>query len=194
VSCRAKEVVDRLKEAVPAERLAVRKNDVVHTEDSKITCRIGQATLKARTAGFGEVEVKLSDLITLGGGGAGRVVSVLPDPGSLTGMREQIGQTFYFRVTGNAGGTVYGTDQYTTDSSLATAAVHTGVLAAGQTGVVKVKVVPSPAAFVATSRNGVTSNAWGMYVAAFEVSRPEEDVIVEQGAGPVGRGFRVPRR
>jgi hypothetical protein len=199
VSRRAREMADRLKEAVPAERLAVRKHDVVHTDDSKITCQIGQATLKARAMGFGEVEVKLSDLVALGGGGgAGRVVKVLPDPGSLTSMREQIGQTYYFRVTGNAGGTVYGTDQYTTDSSLATAAVHTGVLANGQTGVVKVKVVPSPAAYTATTRNGVTSNAWGMYVAAFEVSRPEEDIVVEPapgaGPGPAGRAFRFPRK
>lgn len=196
VSRRAKEILDRLRELVPADRLTFRKHDVIHTDDLRITGRISQATLKARAAAFGDVEVKLSDLVSLGGAGGSRVVRPLPDPGNLTGMREQIGQTFYFRVTG-AAGTVYGTDQYTTDSSLAAAAVHTGVLAVGQTGVVRVKIVPSPASFQATTRNGVTSNAWGMYVAAFEVSRPEEDVTVldtpGSGAVPAVPGFGLRR-
>ena len=61
---------------------------------------------------------------------------------------------------------------YTTDSQLATAAVHAGAVRAGQTGVVKVTMLASPPAFQGSSRNGVTSNPYGPYPAAYRVGRP----------------------
>jgi hypothetical protein len=95
-----------------------------------------------------------------------------PDPGNLTAYQGQVGQTLYFRVTGSRDGSLWGTDVYTTDSALATAAVHAGVLREGQTGTVKVKIVPPPPAFQGSTRNGVTSGDWEAYPSAFQVSRP----------------------
>jgi hypothetical protein len=69
-----------------------------------------------------------------------------------------------------AGG-LWGTDTYTADSSLALAAVHAGVLKNGQTGIVKVKIVNPPASFEASTRNGVSSGAYGSYPGAFKVMR-----------------------
>ena len=96
----------------------------------------------------------------------------LPDPGNLTAYQDRLGQTLSFRVTGSPDGPLWGTDVYTTDSTLATAAVHAGALAAGQTGTVQVKIVAPPPSFRGSTRNGVTSQDWGAYPAAFEVSRP----------------------
>jgi serine/threonine-protein kinase len=96
----------------------------------------------------------------------------VPDPGNLTAYQGQVGQTLYFRVTGSRDGSLWGTDVYTTDSSLATAAVHAGVLTEGQTGTVQVKIVAPPPSFRGSTRNGVTSSDWEAYPAAFEVSRP----------------------
>jgi hypothetical protein len=129
------------------------------------------------------------------------VASAEPDPGNLTSYMAQVGKTFRFRVTGGVpgaagvvlggrrgavagpavgalvfpggmvGGGLWGTDTYTADSSLAMAAVHAGVLKNGQTGTVKVKIVNPPASFEASTRNGVTSGAYGAYPGAFKVVR-----------------------
>ena len=69
-----------------------------------------------------------------------RAQEVLPDPGTLLRRYEQVGKTFHFRVTGTNEGPVWGTDLYTADSHLATAAVHAGALAPEE-GVVRVSVV-----------------------------------------------------
>src|SRR5205823_4787332 len=57
-----------------------------------------------------------------------------PDPGDLRGWEGAVGSEPLFRVTGRTDGSIYGTDVYTSDSKLATAAVHAGVLRAGETG------------------------------------------------------------
>ena len=54
-------------------------------------------------------------------------------------------------------------------SSVALAAVHMGVLKQGQTGIVRVKVVASPAAFEGSTRNGVSSSPYGPYAGAFKI-------------------------
>jgi hypothetical protein len=49
------------------------------------------------------------------------------------------------------------------------AAVHAGVLKLGETGVVRVKIIRSPPAFTASRRNGVTTQPFGPYPAAYQV-------------------------
>jgi hypothetical protein len=49
-----------------------------------------------------------------------------PYPGSLMPFREHVGETFYFEVTGQTGRSIWGTEVYTLDSDLGTAAVHIG--------------------------------------------------------------------
>src|SRR5262249_47346509 len=66
---------------------------------------------------------------------------VAPDPGTLANFPPQVGQTYYFRVTGTATGPVWGTDVYTSDSPLAAAAVPAGALRPGETGIIRVQVV-----------------------------------------------------
>jgi hypothetical protein len=83
--------------------------------------------------------------------------------------QQRIGESFQFLVTGRAGGSVWGTGTYTTDSSLAAVVVHAGVLKEGEKGVVTVTMVASPASFEGSSANGVTSGAWGQYPAAYTV-------------------------
>src|SRR5262249_3571706 len=101
-------------------------------------------------------------------------VTAQPDPGNLTNFAQQTGKSFYFNVTGNASGSIYGTDLYTTDSTLATAAVHAGLLRAGETGVIKVTIEPGAASYTATTRNGVTSYDWGSYHASYKISRVKD--------------------
>jgi hypothetical protein len=96
-----------------------------------------------------------------------RQKGVAPDPVSLQGF--PAGQTFLFRVTGRVGGTVWGTDVYTSDSELATAAVHAGVLRPGETGVVQVQTLGGRPAYAGSTRNGVTTRGYGSDEASYMV-------------------------
>jgi hypothetical protein len=101
---------------------------------------------------------------------------VLADPGSLIAFSQSAGGSFLFRVTGATGGAVWGTDVYTHDSALATAAVHAGALQAGETGVVKVSMLPALRQYHGSTNNGVTSRPWtngGSYV-SYKVERADE--------------------
>lgn len=168
---RAEEVLAKVREKVPANRLEPRKDDVIHTtDDSKFTGRIAGATLKVGTAAFGEQQVKLTDLVALGGAAPVpvEVVNAMADPGTMYNHNNEVGKTFVIRVTGNATGSVWGTDVYTSDSTIATAAVHAGLVAPGQTGVVKVMMLVSPPAYVGSTRNGVTTRNYGAFNGAYQ--------------------------
>jgi hypothetical protein len=96
---------------------------------------------------------------------------VIPDPGSPARLGQenlQTGKVLAVRVTGAIAGAIYGTDAYTADSSLATAAIHAGVLKEGQTGVLRIRILPQQMGFVSSTRNGVTSHPWNVYPVAYE--------------------------
>ena len=87
-------------------------------------------------------------------------ITVSGDPGTLDNYVKSLKQSFYFEVVGSTTGPVWGTDQYTNDSLLAAAAVQAGVLKAGETGIVKVTMLPGVAYYHGSTRNGVTSQDW----------------------------------
>jgi hypothetical protein len=102
-----------------------------------------------------------------------RAENVQPDPGNLL-QHQQIGKTFLFRVTGRGDGPVWGSDAYTADSFLATAAVHAGALEAGEEGIVRVRIVSMADMPVKGSiSNGVASRDWGPYPIGYRVEKHE---------------------
>ncbi len=169
---RAQEIVAFIKNKVPAAELELREFDVVETNDSKNAGRLTAETMRVNTLQFGEQRLKLVDVRTLRGGtGAeAEVVNAVPAPASLVTYQNQVGKEYAFSVTGSAQGGVYGTDVYTLDSSLATAVVHAGLAKAGETVTVTVRILASPPQFNASTRNGISSNAYGPYP-AFEFVR-----------------------
>ncbi|MEX1097520.1 MAG: LCCL domain-containing protein [Planctomycetales bacterium] len=106
---------------------------------------------------------------------APRPTNVQPDPGSLSSHRGQGGRPLYFRVTGSLNGTVWGSDVYTADSTLAVAAVHAGVLRNGQTGIVQVTVAAGRDTYAGSTRNGVTTHEYGAYPGSYRVARVPPD-------------------
>jgi hypothetical protein len=178
VAHRAQELAVKLRNKLGKEDIEPREYDIVDTEHSRIAGKIAGDQISVRTSQFGTQQLKLTDVRSLTSAGSPRVaevaIDVQDDPGNLLGMHGSIGKTFAFRVTGRIDGSVYGTGIYTTDSSLATAAVHAGVLKSGETGVVRVTMINSPAAFTATSQNGVTSYPWGPYPAAYQIHIPKK--------------------
>jgi hypothetical protein len=94
---------------------------------------------------------------------------VQSDPGALYRYSSQVGKSFFFRVAGAVGGSLWGTDVYTGDSNLAAAALHAGVLKAGESGVVKVTILPGRTSYEGSTRNGVSSASYGSYPTSFKV-------------------------
>lgn len=63
--------------------------------------------------------------------------------------------------------TVWGTEVYTDDSSICTAAVHAGLISFADGGVVTVEIRPGQASYVASTRNGVESLAYGAWAGSY---------------------------
>ncbi|MCF7972039.1 MAG: hypothetical protein K9L22_12845 [Methylococcaceae bacterium] len=95
---------------------------------------------------------------------------VLPDPGNLNAFRAVPGGVYQFNVTGNTDGGLWGSNVYTDDSVLAKAAVHAGVLANGQTGVVRVVIVPEQENYMSSQYNAIASSAYAYWVGSYAVS------------------------
>jgi len=180
----AAKVLERLKKALGKQELAtIRASDFIITPDTRVAGQIVNPYLKIRTAQFGELQLKLADARSLRHQSLIGVAQVVqedtdaqPDPGNLTRFESQQGKVLAFTVTGMAaGGSVWGTDVYTTDSRLAMAAVHAGVLKVGETGVVRLKIVPSPPSYAGSSRHGITTSAYGIYRAAYQILKGDAE-------------------
>jgi hypothetical protein len=78
----------------------------------------------------------------------------------LYSLEKKIGESFFFQVTGETHGPLWGTDVYTSDSSLGAACVHAGILKAGETEVVKLTMVKPLSVFKGSTRHGVISDTW----------------------------------
>lgn len=178
---RAAELLDKMQEGHGDEPMELRESDVVVTATCRIVGKIHAPTLGVQTEQFGRLDLKLADARTLQSLAFAAPAEddplpkeVLPDPGTLSNYAQFIGQTYLFKVTGAAGGSVWGSDVYTSDSALAAVAVHAGVLKMGETGVVLVKIVAPPASFAGSSRHGITTSDYGPYSGAYEVKAPKK--------------------
>ena len=82
----------------------------------------------------------------------------------------EAGKTFKFECP--AGGNehaIWGTDVYTADSSVCTAAVHAGRITFEQGGTVTIESRPGQSSYQGTSRNGVKSSEYGSYPRSFAI-------------------------
>lgn len=178
----AEELLKQLREEYSPAELQPRDLDMVQTDDTKIAGRLVNPVIKLQTTQFGMLDMKLADARSLRSlafveppaeDDAPDPKGVLPDPGNLKSYEGQIGKIFLFKVTGGAGGSLWGTGTYTTDSNLAAAAVHSGILKMGETGIVQVKVIASPPSFAGSVQNGLASSGYGVYGGAYEISKPK---------------------
>jgi subtilisin-like proprotein convertase family protein len=102
---------------------------------------------------------------TLASGGA---VSLSPAPTNMMAYRANIGTVYSMTLTGATGGSIWGTNVYTDDSYLSTAAVHAGVLSVGQTATVYVEVMPGQSSYTPSTQNGITSYSWGAWGGSYK--------------------------
>ena len=81
---------------------------------------------------------------------------------------------------------VWGTDSYTADSSICSAALHAGLISLGKGGPVTLRVTEGRKAYQGSSRNGVVSREYGSWESSFEVV-PAVAVV----AAPVATGVTL---
>ena len=89
---------------------------------------------------------------------------------TASGFKGEAGKTYTFQCP--AEGTehgVYGSDIYTQDSSICTAAVHAGLFSLAQGGIVTIEYRPGRLTYGSTVRNGIKSRTWGEYPRSFVV-------------------------
>lgn len=83
---------------------------------------------------------------------------------SVVSFRPEIGKTYKFLCPpAGTAGTVWGSDIYTADSSVCTAAVHAGKITLDQGGEVTIEIRPGRSIYGSTTRNGITSNPFGEF-------------------------------
>lgn len=106
-------------------------------------------------------------------------------------FRQQFGTQFNVNVVGSTAGTIWGTDVYTDDSSIAMAAVHAGLVEPGEQAVITVTIVKSPARHTGSARNGVTSLDYGSFPSSFILQRNRQPRLPIAARSP-GSVRRVP--
>lgn len=176
-----REVIDAMQTA-QKRPLILRDRDTIATTHGTFRGTILLPALKIRTSQFGLLTLNLADARMLRPPGSAEPRAsqvrrpqrdqVQNDPGNLSAFASRIGDRFWFRVTGAAGGSVWGTDVYTSDSHLAAAAVHAGILKLNETGVVEVEIVPPLKAYRGSTRHGVVTHNYGSYDGAYRLHKP----------------------
>lgn len=68
---------------------------------------------------------------------------------------------------GGTPGSVWGSDPYTDDSSVCTAAVHAGLITVAEGGTVVVEIAPGASSYSGSEANGITSLDFGPYDGSF---------------------------
>lgn len=86
-------------------------------------------------------------------------------------LRGRTGQRFTYACPagGPISGRLWGTDIYTDDSSICTAAVHAGLINIAAGGTVTIEIRPGASSYRASTRNGVASKNYGAYPGSFVI-------------------------
>jgi hypothetical protein len=73
---------------------------------------------------------------------------------------------------------VWGSDIYTDDSSICTAAVHSGLITLQQGGTITIELRPGRGIYGASERNGVTTSSYGSWPHSFVFKTPNTEALV----------------
>src|SRR5262245_21195786 len=119
---------------------------------------------------------------------ARRSAVVLPEgvdwSADASALRGQNGKRFTFLCPADGElDRAWGTDLYTDDSSVCTAAVHAGALKIADGGFVTIEIRPGQASYAGSTRNGVTTVDFGPWEGSF--------VVVSSNSGGAPAGVKV---
>ena len=98
---------------------------------------------------------------------------------NATALNGAVGQTFTLACSpGGSAHSVWGSDVYTADSSICTAAVHSGLINLQQGGTVTIELRGGRPIYGCSERNGVTTSAYGSYQRSFVFKTPNTEALV----------------
>jgi hypothetical protein len=98
---------------------------------------------------------------------------------NATSLNGADGQTMTLACSpGGEPHSVWGSDIYTADSSICTAAVHSGLITFQQGGTVTVELRPGRSIYGASERNGVTTGTYGSWPHSFVFRTPNTEALV----------------
>ena len=98
-----------------------------------------------------------------------------------TSLNGKDGQTLTLACSpGGTAGPVWGSDIYTYDSSVCTAAVHSGLISFERGGTVTVELRPGRPIYGCSERNGVTTSPYGPYGHSFVFKAPNTEALVRE--------------
>jgi hypothetical protein len=99
------------------------------------------------------------------------------------GLTPALGQPITLECPANGSlGRIYGTDTYTDDSSICTAAVHAGLISLATGGRITIEAAGGQAAFPGSHRNGVTSREFASWPNGFRFTGPAVALATPSGA------------
>jgi hypothetical protein len=100
---------------------------------------------------------------------------------NVTVLAAKNGETFTLNCPpGGTAHSIWGSDVYTADSSICTAAVHSGLITIQQGGSVTVEVWPGRSLYGCSERNGVTSSSYGSYGQSFVFKTPNTEALLRE--------------
>ncbi len=90
-------------------------------------------------------------------------------------------------ANGQVSSRLWGTDIYTDDSSICTAAVHAGLIKAASGGTVQVEGIAGQSAYRGSQRNGVGSRDYGTWTGSFAVAKTTTGIVPPPPPPPSGQ-------
>ena len=100
---------------------------------------------------------------------------------NATSLKGADGQTFTLECApGGTASAVWGSDIYTADSSICTAAVHSGLITSEQGGTITIELRPGRSIYGTSERNGVTTNPYGTYPRSFVFKTSNIETLVRE--------------
>lgn len=103
-------------------------------------------------------------------------------------MRGRNGQRFTFSCPagGPVSSRIWGTDLYTDDSSICSAAVHAGAITLVRGGSVTIEIRPAADTYRGTQRNGIVSKSYGPYAGIFVIVSAQSATNTSASEIPIG--------
>ena len=98
---------------------------------------------------------------------------------NATSLNGKDGETMTLACSPNGEAhTIWGSDIYTSDSSICTAAVHSGLITLAEGGTVTIEMRPGRSIYGASERHGVTSGTYGSWNQSFVFKTPNTENVV----------------
>lgn len=100
---------------------------------------------------------------------------------NASSLNSKDGETLTLQCSpGGTARSVWGSDIYTSDSSICTAAVHSGLITYQQGGTVTVELRPGRTIYGCSERNGVVTSPYGTYQQSFVFKTPNMEAVVRE--------------